>query len=246
MYTTTAAFKRIDEDLCKANKKREASTSPSGSSVTSDHSFPSSTTSTSSANTSSSSAQEPSVNVTRNYFLRFASPNSNSSNSPPPNEDRSDYMMVSANLTSNDDNNSRSGAEDESTVEGEETDTPRPSPTKRIPRLRDEELNFQAQAIDFTERYCGHCNTTTDIKEANFFGEGYVIAGSDDGSFFIWDRKTTNIVKVLRGDDSIVNCLQPHPSACLLATSGIEQVVRLWAPLPEPDVCLTFSILCSD
>ncbi|CAG2122389.1 unnamed protein product [Medioppia subpectinata] len=37
----------------------------------------------------------------------------------------------------------------------------------------------------------------------------------------------------MRGDDSIVNCLQPHPSSCLLATSGIDQVVRLWSPRPE-------------
>jgi WD40 repeat protein len=61
----------------------------------------------------------------------------------------------------------------------------------------------------------------------------YIVAGSDDGSFFIWDRHTTNIMRVLRGDDSIVNCLQPHPSYCLLATSGIDPVVRLWSPRPE-------------
>lgn len=61
----------------------------------------------------------------------------------------------------------------------------------------------------------------------------YIVAGSDDGSFFIWDRATTNIVRVLRGDDSIVNCLEPHPATCLLATSGIDPVVRLWSPRPE-------------
>jgi WD40 repeat protein len=67
-----------------------------------------------------------------------------------------------------------------------------------------------------------------------FFSQGqYIVAGSDDGSFFIWDRHTTNIMRVLRGDDSIVNCLQPHPSYCLLATSGIDPVVRLWSPRPE-------------
>jgi len=84
----------------------------------------------------------------------------------------------------------------------------------------------------FSNRFCGHCNTTTDIKEANFFG-GYIVAGSDDGSFFIWDRKTTNIVKIIKGDESIVNCLQPHPTTCVLATSGIESVIRLWAPMSE-------------
>ena len=59
------------------------------------------------------------------------------------------------------------------------------------------------------------------------------MAGSDDGSFFIWERATCNIVRVLRGDDSIVNCIQPHPTSCLLATSGIESCVRLWSPMPE-------------
>jgi hypothetical protein len=38
---------------------------------------------------------------------------------------------------------------------------------------------------------------------------------------------------VLQGDESIVNCLQPHPSYCFLATSGIDPVVRLWNPRPE-------------
>ena len=31
----------------------------------------------------------------------------------------------------------------------------------------------------------------------------------------------------------IVNCLQSHPSIGLLATSGIDPVVKLWSPLPE-------------
>jgi WD40 repeat protein len=93
----------------------------------------------------------------------------------------------------------------------------------------------QADNRDYSSRFCGHCNTTTDIKEANFFGgDGqYIVAGSDDGKFFIWDRYTTNIVRVLRGDESIVNCLQGHPIAPILATSGIDPVVRLWQPLPQ-------------
>ena len=58
----------------------------------------------------------------------------------------------------------------------------------------------------------------------------FICAGSDDGSFFIWDKLTTNVVRVLKGDDSIVNCLQPHPFAPYLATSGIDPHVRIWAP----------------
>lgn len=125
-----------------------------------------------------------------------------------------------------------------SRTEGEENDT-RAEDTaagqRRRPAASEEEKKFQQEANDYVQRFCGHCNTTTDIKEANFFGSNgqYIVAGSDDGSFFIWEKSTTNIVQVLRGDDSIVNCLQPHPTSCLLATSGIDPVVRLWSPRPE-------------
>lgn len=61
----------------------------------------------------------------------------------------------------------------------------------------------------------------------------FIAAGSDDGNLFIWDRESTNLIRVIPGDESIVNCVQPHPHTCLLATSGIESVVKLWAPLPQ-------------
>jgi WD and tetratricopeptide repeat-containing protein 1 len=37
-------------------------------------------------------------------------------------------------------------------------------------------------------------------------------------------------VRVLKGDESIVNCLQPHPHSCFLASSGIEPVIKIWWP----------------
>lgn len=39
------------------------------------------------------------------------------------------------------------------------------------PSLTENEKNWRAQYWDYSSRYCGHCNTTTDIKEANFFGK---------------------------------------------------------------------------
>ncbi|XP_063621870.1 WD and tetratricopeptide repeats protein 1 isoform X2 [Cydia splendana] len=100
------------------------------------------------------------------------------------------------------------------------------------------ERQLRAAALDYSQRFLGHCNTTTDIKEASFLGPdaNYIAAGSDDGSMFIWCRRTGNIVRCLRGDESIVNCVQLHPAACLLATSGIEPCVRLWSPRPEDGV----------
>ncbi|XP_054271987.1 WD and tetratricopeptide repeats protein 1-like isoform X1 [Macrosteles quadrilineatus] len=104
-----------------------------------------------------------------------------------------------------------------------------------LSRISSQERHWREGSYDYDKRFYGHCNTTTDIKEANFFGsEGqYIIAGSDDGSVYFWDRRTTNNVRILRGDSSIVNCLQPHPTYCLLASSGIDPLVRLWSPLPE-------------
>ena len=97
------------------------------------------------------------------------------------------------------------------------------------------EASRQQTACDYRSRFCGHCNTHTDIKEASFLGERgeYVAAGSDDGNVFIWEKVTGNLVRVLRGDDSIVNCVQWHPQMAMLATSGIESVVRLWQPCQE-------------
>ena len=57
----------------------------------------------------------------------------------------------------------------------------RPAP---LTGLKNPEEKFCREGSrDYGLRFCGHCNTTTDIKEANFFGsEGqFVVAGSDDG-----------------------------------------------------------------
>ncbi|XP_077295822.1 WD and tetratricopeptide repeats 1 [Arctopsyche grandis] len=97
------------------------------------------------------------------------------------------------------------------------------------------ERQLRVSSNDYCHRYLGHCNTTTDIKEANFLGQDsqFIVAGSDDGYFFIWSRQTGNIIRCLKGDESIVNCIQVHPTMCLIATSGIESIVRLWSPRPE-------------
>ncbi|XP_025414253.1 DDB1- and CUL4-associated factor 6-like [Sipha flava] len=83
-------------------------------------------------------------------------------------------------------------------------------------------------------QYKGHRNSRTLIKEASFWGNDFIISGSDCGHVFIWDRYTCEIVMLLRGDNHVVNCIQPHPSLPLLATSGVDHDVKLWSPrLPD-------------
>ncbi|TRY79897.1 hypothetical protein TCAL_10045 [Tigriopus californicus] len=108
-----------------------------------------------------------------------------------------------------------------------------PGPAKSDPSSKVTPSNCQ----DFKSRFVGHCNETTDIKQASFCGpcgqQDVIVAGSDGGSIFFWDKNTTNLIHVLASDSAVTNCVQPHPSQPLLASSGIDNVIRLWSPLPE-------------
>lgn len=59
------------------------------------------------------------------------------------------------------------------------------------------------------------------------------IFSSDDGNFYIWDRKTTKLKSIYKADRAIVNCVQPHPFLPLIATSGIDHEIGLWTPQPD-------------
>ncbi|KAG5543882.1 hypothetical protein RHGRI_016591 [Rhododendron griersonianum] len=94
-------------------------------------------------------------------------------------------------------------------------------------------------AIDMKQRYVGHCNVGTDIKQASFLGQRgeYVASGSDDGKWFIWEKKTGRLIKILVGDDAVVNCVQCHPVDCVVATSGIDNTIKIWSPTsPVPSI----------
>lgn len=90
-------------------------------------------------------------------------------------------------------------------------------------------------ALDMRQRYVGHCNIGTDIKQATFLGEkgDYVASGSDDGRWFIWHKKTGRLLKLLKGDENVVNCVQCHPFDCAVATSGIDNTIKMWTPCAQ-------------
>lgn len=80
--------------------------------------------------------------------------------------------------------------------------------------------------------YSGHRNAQT-VKGVNFFGpnDEYVLSGSDCGHIFIWKKKGAKLVRLMVGDQQVVNQLEPHPHIPILATCGIEKNVKIWAPL---------------
>lgn len=84
-------------------------------------------------------------------------------------------------------------------------------------------------ALTHTNLYRGHCNVET-TKDVNFFGlqDEYVISGSDDGNFFIWDKKSGRLLNVLEGDGEVVNVVQGHPYEPIIAVSGIDSTVKIF------------------
>uniref|UniRef100_A0A8C2BMU6 Ddb1 and cul4 associated factor 6 n=1 Tax=Cyprinus carpio TaxID=7962 RepID=A0A8C2BMU6_CYPCA len=81
--------------------------------------------------------------------------------------------------------------------------------------------------------YKGHRNSRTMIKESCFWGNNFVMSGSDCGHIFIWDRHTGEHLMLLEADNHVVNCLQPHPYDPILASSGIDYNIKLWSPLEQ-------------
>lgn len=83
------------------------------------------------------------------------------------------------------------------------------------------------------QKYMGHRNARTMIKEANFWGNDFVMSGSDCGHVFVWEKATAKLCMLLEADHHVVNCLQPHPYLPLLVTAGTDYDVKLWAPINE-------------
>ncbi|XP_010646524.1 uncharacterized protein LOC100251996 isoform X2 [Vitis vinifera] len=78
--------------------------------------------------------------------------------------------------------------------------------------------------------YKGHKNCKT-VKGVGFFGPKceYVVSGSDCGRIFIW-KKSGELIRVMEADQHVVNCIESHPHATVLASSGIEKDIKIWTP----------------
>ncbi|POO01551.1 WD repeat containing protein [Trema orientale] len=89
-----------------------------------------------------------------------------------------------------------------------------------------------AQELEQPQVYVGHRNSQT-IKGVSFFGpnDDYVLSGSDCGHIFIWSKKGAKLVRLMKGDQRVVNHIEPHPHMPFFATCGIESNVKLWTPV---------------
>ncbi|XP_055551183.1 DDB1- and CUL4-associated factor 5 [Wyeomyia smithii] len=80
------------------------------------------------------------------------------------------------------------------------------------------------------------------MKSCCFAGERdqFVLSGSDDFNLYVWrvtdadvddtDQWVDRNQMVLYGHRSIVNQVRYNPQKCLIASSGVEKIVKLWTP----------------
>jgi nuclear receptor interaction protein len=125
-----------------------------------------------------------------------------------------------------------SGPEDDDDDEEEGADFPQMMYRSALGRRRKRgEVEREVYCSPHTRVYRGHCNVKT-VKDVNFFGldDEYVVSGSDDGNFFVWERKTGRLVNILEGDGEVVNVLQGHPYEPMLAASGIDHTIKIFSP----------------
>ncbi|XP_060038664.1 DDB1- and CUL4-associated factor 8-like [Erinaceus europaeus] len=93
----------------------------------------------------------------------------------------------------------------------------------------------------YVKRYRGHRNNVT-VKGVNFYGpkSEFVVSGSDCGHIFFWEKSSCQIVQFMLGDRAgTVNCLEPHPYLPVMATSGLDHNVKIWAPTAKAPTDLT-------
>ncbi|XP_077985524.1 DDB1- and CUL4-associated factor 8-like [Glandiceps talaboti] len=111
--------------------------------------------------------------------------------------------------------------------------------TEILASYNDEDIylfdSSHSDGADFIHRYKGHRNNAT-VKGVNFFGprSEFVVSGSDCGHVYLWEKTSERVVQFLEGDEGgVVNCLEPHPTVSVLATSGLDHDVKIWAPTAE-------------
>ena len=91
------------------------------------------------------------------------------------------------------------------------------------------------------QTYRGRRNKLTFLKEAKFgFAGGagrdrFAITGGDDGRLFVWETRTGILQRRVVADTAAVNSVAPHPTLPMLASSGIDDEVKVWeCSIEEP------------
>ncbi|KAM0832641.1 hypothetical protein ACQ4PT_064766 [Festuca glaucescens] len=108
-------------------------------------------------------------------------------------------------------------------------------------------LPLSVEKLPVPQTFKGHQNMQT-VKGVNFLGPNYdfVASGSDCGYVFIWRKKGGELIRVMKGDKRIVNCVEQHPSESIFASSGIDTSIKIWGGGGSEDPSIAnFDEVCS-
>ncbi|XP_059647429.1 uncharacterized protein LOC132293816 isoform X2 [Cornus florida] len=109
---------------------------------------------------------------------------------------------------------------------------PNPAPSSPASMVREADHSDMDTDVKVGPQvYKGHRNCET-VKGVSFFGpkSEYVVSGSDCGRIFIWKKKSGELIRVMEADKHVVNCIESHPHTTVLASSGIENDIKMWTP----------------
>jgi WD40 repeat protein len=115
------------------------------------------------------------------------------------------------------------------TKEHQRDDWPTHKLTCHAQAERKEPIIVVQKPPSFKVKYQGHISRRT-IKGVNFYGPNseYVISGSDDSNIYIYEKESSELLRVLQGHEKEVNCITGHPSSPIIASSGVDKVVKIW------------------
>ncbi|KAL7418329.1 hypothetical protein Q5752_006787 [Cryptotrichosporon argae] len=94
---------------------------------------------------------------------------------------------------------------------------------------------FAGVALVAPRRLFKGARNSETVKDCNFLGErsDKIASGSDDGNFFVWDKDTGRLEGIWEGDGSVVNVMEQHPTLPIVATSGIDNSIKIFAPTSQ-------------
>ncbi|BEI82313.1 hypothetical protein CcaverHIS002_0301810 [Cutaneotrichosporon cavernicola] len=106
------------------------------------------------------------------------------------------------------------------------------------------ESEFKGVDVLYPRRSFRGARNVETVKDCNFLGDASdkIASGSDDGNWFVWDKETGRLDGIWRGDSDIVNVMEQHPTLPVVAVSGIDNTVKVFAPVtrhPDPSFNLT-------
>uniref|UniRef100_A0A8C9P3F4 DDB1- and CUL4-associated factor 8 n=1 Tax=Spermophilus dauricus TaxID=99837 RepID=A0A8C9P3F4_SPEDA len=117
--------------------------------------------------------------------------------------------------------------------------------TELLASYSDEDIylfnSSDSDGAHYVKRYKGHRNDAT-VKGVNFCGprSEFVMSGSDCGHIFLWEKASCQIIQLLVGDKGgTVNYLEAHPHLPVMATCGLDQDAKIWAPTATASTELT-------